>query len=403
MNFRSDFPLFDTQIESAQGEPQSDLVYLDSASSCQVPEVVVAAMADYLRYHHANVHRGNYQLSQQATAMYEAARDRVANFLSSRPEQIVFSKGTTDSLNMLASGFADCVQAGDNVVVSLAEHHANFLPWQRLCDAKGAELRVIPLASDGRFAALPIDERTRVVAVTHASNVLGIVNSLTELTAAAQAVGAFVVVDAAQAAAHIALEPDALGIDALAFSAHKVYGPTGIGALWLSARALAQLPLYQVGGGIVKQVTATHSEYVQGVQRFEPGTPNLVGIAGFVAALDYLKQARAQGSAMYLQGLTQRLIEVLNDFPALRVLPHGDGTIPVVSVTSDNPDVHPNDIAMVLDQQNIAARSGHHCAQPLVTSLTTQGCLRFSLGVYNQPADIQRLQQGLTKAFELLF
>ncbi|RUO21329.1 aminotransferase class V-fold PLP-dependent enzyme [Aliidiomarina haloalkalitolerans] len=393
MNLRSDFPLF---------QAQPDLVYLDSASSCQVPEVVVTAMADYLRYHHANVHRGNYQLSQAATAMYEAARERVAVFFNSSAAQVVFTKGTTDSLNLLAAGLAERVQAGDNVVVSLAEHHANFLPWQQLCAAKGAELRVIPLATDGTFANLPIDQRTRVVAVTHASNVLGVVNELTDITAAAQAVGAYVVVDAAQTAAHLTLEPTALGIDALAFSGHKVYGPTGIGALWLSPRAVAELPLYQVGGGIVRTVSATHSDYVQGVQRFEPGTPNLVGIAGLVAALDFLAAARAQGSHAYLRDLTQQLLSMLKDFPQLRLLPHGDGTIPVVSVTSDDPDVHRNDLAMLLDQQQIAARSGHHCAQPLVQHYTTQGCLRFSLGVYNQATDIQRLQQGLSKAFALL-
>jgi len=395
MNFRSDFALF---------QQQPELVYLDSASSCQVPEAVVGAMSDYLRGQHANVHRGNYRLSQEATERYELARQRLADFLATTAQQVVMTHGTTDGLNRLAAGLAERVNRGDNVVVSLAEHHANLLPWQRLCQQRGAELRVLPLDSDGRVMASTklIDAQTKVVAVTHASNVLGVVNPLTEVTELARQVGAFVVIDAAQTAAHLPLAPDSMNIDALVFSAHKVYGPTGVGALWMSPELAATLPLYQVGGGIVTQVTTQHSEYVSGIQRFEPGTPNLVGIAGFMAALDYLEQVRAQGSADYLQGLMAELFAMLKAFPLLRVLPHGDGQVPVVSVTSDDPDMHPNDIAMLLDQQDIAVRSGHHCAQPLMQSLSQQGGLRFSLGVYNQTADIQRLHEGLSKALDLL-
>ncbi|MCH8501488.1 MAG: cysteine desulfurase [Aliidiomarina sp.] len=395
MNFRSDFALF---------QQQPELVYLDSASSCQVPESVVGAMSDYLRGHHANVHRGNYRLSQTATERYEQSRQRIADFLVTTAQQVVFTQGTTDGLNRLAAGLAARVQRGDNVVVSLAEHHANLLPWQRVCQQRGAELRVLPLDSRGRIVAgtALIDAKTKVVALTHASNVLGVVNPLDEVTSRAREVGALVVIDAAQTAAHLPLAPDRMNIDALVFSAHKVYGPTGVGALWMTPELAATLPLYQVGGGIVTQVTTQHSDYVSGIQRFEPGTPNLVGIAGFVAALDYLEQARAQGSAGYLQGLMTDLFTMLNEFPMLRCLPHGDGRVPVVSVTSDDPDMHPNDIAMLLDQQDIAVRSGHHCAQPLLHSLSQQGCLRFSLGVYNQTADIQRLHEGLSKALDLL-
>lgn len=395
MNFRSDFALF---------QQQPALVYLDSASSCQVPEAVVGAMSDYLRGQHANVHRGNYRLSQEATERYELARQRLADFLATTAQQVVMTHGTTDGLNRLAAGLAERVNRGDNVVVSLAEHHANLLPWQRLCQQRGAELRVLPLDSHGRVVASTelIDAQTKVVAVTHASNVLGVVNPLAEVTKLARQVGAFVVIDAAQTAAHLPLAPDSMNIDALVFSAHKVYGPTGVGALWMSPELAATLPLYQVGGGIVTQVTTQHSEYVSGIQRFEPGTPNLVGIAGFMAALDYLEQVRAQGSADYLQGLMAELFAMLKACPWLRVLPHGDGQVPVVSVTSDDPDMHPNDIAMLLNQQDIAVRSGHHCAQPLMQSLSRQGGLRFSLGVYNQTTDIQRLHEGLSKALDLL-
>lgn len=395
MNFRSDFALF---------HQQPDLVYLDSASSCQVPEAVVTAMSEYLRGHHANVHRGNYRLSQAATERYEQARQRLADFLATSAQQVVFTHGTTDGLNRLAAGLAARVNRGDNVVVSLAEHHANLLPWQRLCQQRGAELRVLPLDRQGRVVASTglIDAQTKVVALTHASNVLGVVNPLAEVTTLARQVGALVVIDAAQTAAHLPLAPDNMHIDALVFSAHKVYGPTGVGALWMSPELAATLPLYQVGGGIVTQVTTQHCEYVSGIQRFEPGTPNLVGIAGFVAALDYLEQVRVQGSPDYLRGLMAELFTMLNEFPMLRCLPHGDGQVPVVSVTCDDPDLHPNDIAMLLDQQNIAVRSGHHCAQPLLQSLSQHGGLRFSLGVYNQTTDIQRLHEGLTKALDLL-
>ncbi|RUO26190.1 cysteine desulfurase CsdA [Aliidiomarina minuta] len=392
--WRQDFSVF---------QQRPDWAYFDSAASCQVPEQVLEGMLNYQREQHANVHRGSYQQSQHATALYESWRVRVAGFIGTSADQLIFTRGTTESMNLLADSLArPRVGKGDNIVISLAEHHANWLPWERVCREAGAELRVVPLNEDGTIADVEpfLDERTRVLSVTHASNVLGVINPVADICALARSRGILSVVDAAQSAAHINLDVTQIDCDALAFSAHKIYGPTGIGALFIKSDVLQDMPPWQVGGGMVDMVYENDVSYLQGVSRFEAGTPNLIGAAGFAAAVEYLQQARNAGSTAYLNQLFNDLLAVVERYDWLQMLPHSNGRIPVLSVHSDK--VHPRDLAMLLDESGIAARAGRHCAQPLINALTEEGCLRFSLGLYSQRDDILRLAAGLDNAADLL-
>lgn len=392
--WRQDFSVF---------KQRPDWAYFDSAASCQVPEQVLEGMLNYQREQHANVHRGSYQQSQHATALYESWRVRIAGFIGATAEQLIFTRGTTESMNLLADSLArPRVGKGDNIVISLAEHHANWLPWERVCREVGAELRVVPLNDDGSIADVApfLDERTRLLSITHASNVMGVINPVADICALARSKGILSVVDAAQSAAHIGLDVTQIDCDALAFSAHKIYGPTGIGALYVKSERLEEMPPWQVGGGMVDMVYENDVSYLQGVQRFEAGTPNLIGAAGFAAAVEYLQQARNEGSSAYLNQLFDDLVAVVERYDWLQMLPHSQGRIPVLSVHSDR--MHPRDLAMLLDESGVAARAGRHCAQPLINALTEEGCLRFSLGLYSQRDDILRLAAGLDKAADLL-
>lgn len=373
--------------------------YFDSAASCQVPDSVLDAMCDYQRYSHANVHRGSYQQSQHATALYESWRATVAGFIGATAEELVFTRGTTESMNLLAAGLLQPrLRSGDNVVVSLSEHHANWLPWQRLCEQVGAEFRVVSLNEHGQAddVLASVDERTRLVSINHASNVLGVINPLNELCAALRERGVLSVIDAAQSAAHIAIDVEQMQCDALAFSGHKLYGPTGIGALFIRQDVFEHMQPYQVGGGMVDMVYQDHSTFHRDIQGFEAGTPNLIGTAGLAAAVEFLQAARAAGSSEYLRGLFQQLHDVVAEHDWLTMLPHSGGRIPLISVHDDN--VHPRDLAMCLDEDGVSARAGRHCAQPLINSLTSQGCLRLSLGLHSVSSDIERLHKGLEKA-----
>ncbi|RUO28929.1 cysteine desulfurase CsdA [Aliidiomarina sedimenti] len=373
-----------------------DWAYFDNAASCQVPDVVLEAICDYQHHYHANVHRGSYEQSQHATALYESWRAKVAGFVGATSDSLIFTRGTTESMNLLAESLLrPRIQRGDNVVVTLSEHHANWLPWQRVCEQVGAEFRVADLKDDGTVDNLMqlVDERTCLVSLNHASNVLGVINPIAEICHQLREQGVLSVVDAAQSAAHMSIDVNQLGCDALAFSGHKLYGPTGIGALYVRPDVLAAMPPYQVGGGMVDKVYQQDSTFHSGVQGFEAGTPNLVGAAGLATAVEFLQDARANGSSAYLRGLFKQLEAVLADVSWLTVLPHSGGRIPVISV--HNPAVHPRELAICLDQDGVSARAGRHCAQPLTDKLTSNGCLRFSLGLHSNEADIERLARGL--------
>ncbi|RAK01833.1 cysteine desulfurase CsdA [Aliidiomarina maris] len=370
--------------------------YFDNAASCQVPDPVLDTMLEYQRELHANVHRGSYQQSQHATALFESWRAQIAGFIGASADTLIFTRGTTESMNVLAESLLrPRLKAGDNVVVTLSEHHANWLPWQRVCEQVGAEFRVAGLNAAGQVEDIfaHVDSRTRLVALNHASNVMGVINPVAEICAKLRQQGVLSVVDAAQSAAQLNLDVSQLQCDALAFSGHKLYGPTGIGALYVRADVLDTMPPYQVGGGMVDMVYADHSTFHRGVQGFEAGTPNLVGAAGLAAAVEFIQGCRAKGSSAYLRALFGQLKDTIERFEWLTCLPHSDGVVPVLSV--HNPDIHPRDLAVFLDQDGVSARAGRHCAQPLINKLTANGCLRFSLGVHSNAADIQRLAEGL--------
>lgn len=373
-----------------------DWAYFDNAASCQIPDMVLNAMSAYQHQHHANVHRGSYQQSQHATALYESWRATVAGFVGASSDSLIFTRGTTESMNLLAEALLRPVlKRGDNVVVTLSEHHANWLPWQRVCQQIGAEFRVAGLQQDGSVDNIMqwVDEKTRLVSLNHASNVLGVINPVADICQQLRQKGVLSVVDAAQSAAHMAIDVEQMGCDALAFSGHKLYGPTGIGGLYVRSEVLASMEPWQVGGGMVDMVYQDHSTFHGGVQGFEAGTPNLIGAAGLAAAVEFVQQARADGSSAYLRELFGALEAVFEPLEWLSVLPHSGGRVPVISV--HNPTIHPRDLAICLDDDGVSARAGRHCAQPLINKLTANGCLRFSLGLHSNMADIERLARGL--------
>jgi SufS family cysteine desulfurase len=381
------------------------LTYLDSAASCQVPDNVLQAYLDYYQHGHANAHRGSYALAQQATAQLESARTELATWIGAEAEQIVFTAGATHSLNLLAQGLQMDWRAGDEIVVSRAEHHSNFLPWQRLAQQHKLKLRWLDL--DPETGALEqhwrdaITARCRLVAVTLASNVTGQLLPVTEIAQHARKRGAVTIVDAAQGVGSIAIDVQALGCDALTFSAHKMYGVTGCGVLYLTARLQAQLQPWLVGGGMVSEVQEEQSQWISGVQRFEAGTPNTAAIIACSAAARWLTEQREQGLSSYLTGLTATLREQLKQRDWLQLVPpltNGED-LPLISFFS--PHVHAFDLASYLAEQNIAVRSGTHCAQPLLRFWQHSAVVRVSLAAYNTAADCERLCAALDEAYQL--
>lgn len=400
---RRDFPALAQQVN---GRP---LIYLDSASTAQKPRAVIEALLGYYQRDCANIHRGVHTLSQRATAAYEAVREKVAAFLGAgSPQEIVFTRGTTEALNLLAHGLGRLgLGEGDEVLVSGLEHHSNIVPWQLVCKERGARLRVIPLDADGRprLAALTdglLGPRTRIVSLSHAGNALGTIVPIAELAARAKAVGALVIVDGAQAAPHLPVDVAELGCDFYCFSGHKLYGPTGVGALWGRAELLAKLPPWQGGGDMILSVAFSHSEYQEPPQRFEAGTPPIAEVIGLGAAIDYLEALGRPAIARYEAGLYAHGRAALSRVPGVRIY-GGETTsgeqVPVLSFSVAA--IHPHDVGSVLDQQGIAVRTGHHCAEPLMRHLGVPGTVRASLAFYNTTDELDALAAGLGEVVRL--
>jgi cysteine desulfurase/selenocysteine lyase len=393
-SLRGDFPALAREIN---GHP---LAYLDNAASTQKPRAVLDAMAAFYERHNANTHSGVHTLSEEATARYEEARARVARFLGApAPERIVFTGGTTEAINLVAQGWGRAhLRPGEEIVLTAMEHHSNLLPWQRLAAETGARLRYLELGPDGLLAAESLEtavrERTRLVAVTHASNVLGSINPVARLAAQAREVGARVLVDAAQSAAHLPLDVAALDCDFLAFSAHKVYGPTGIGVLYGRPELLACMEPVRLGGGMVLRVGREDAQWMAPPWRFEGGTPPIAEAVGLAAALDYLEGLERTGWRREEAALTAYALEALADLPDVTVYgPPAEARVGVVSFSLRG--VHPHDVAQVLDSRGVAVRGGHHCCQPLMEVLGQSAVVRASLGLYNGRGDIDRLVEGL--------
>ncbi|AUU06675.1 MULTISPECIES: cysteine desulfurase SufS [Raoultella] len=397
---RADFPLLSREVN---GQP---LVYLDSAASAQKPEAVIRAEAEFYRHGYAAVHRGIHTLSAEATARMEQVRQQAARFLNARSaEELVFVRGTTEGINLVANSWGNAnVGAGDNIIISAMEHHANIVPWQMLCARVGAELRVIPLTPDGtlQLDAIPplFDERTRLLAITQVSNVLGTENPLAALIPLARQHGAKVLVDGAQAVMHHAVDVQALDCDFYVFSAHKLYGPTGIGILYAKEALLQEMPPWEGGGSMIATVSLTEgTTWAKAPWRFEAGTPNTGGIIGFGAALEYVSALGLAHIGEYEQTLMRYALQALKAVPDLTLY----GPDERLGVIAFNLGAHhAYDVGSFLDNYGIAIRTGHHCAMPLMAFYNVPAMCRASLAMYNTTEEVDRLVAGLQRIHTLL-
>ena len=396
---RKDFPILGREV---YGRP---LVYLDNAATVQKPRCVVEAMADEYYNVNANVHRGVHFLSQQATELHEAARETVRHFLNARSTaEVVFTRGTTESINLVASCFGEAfMREGDEVIVSEMEHHANIVSWQLVQARKGIRLRVIPMNDRGE---LLLDEyeklfngRTRIVSVTHVSNVLGTVNPVRRMIETAHAHGVPVLVDGAQSAPHMAVDVQALDCDFFAFSGHKVYGPTGIGVLYGKESWLDRLPPYMGGGEMIGHVSFDHTTFAGLPLKFEAGTPDYVASTGLARALDYVSRLGMDRIQAHERELTRYALERLRRIPDMRILGEAEEHDAVVSFLVGN--IHHLDMGTLLDRLGIAVRTGHHCAEPLMRRLGVEGTVRASFGLYNTMAEVDALAEGVERVAKM--
>jgi cysteine desulfurase/selenocysteine lyase len=397
---RADFPIFAREIN---GRP---LVYLDSAASAQKPRAVIDAMTGVLEGGYANVHRGLHTLANEATEAFEGARAKVARFLNAAsPDEIVFTRGSTEAINVVASGFAGMLKAGDEIVLSEMEHHSNIVPWHFLRERQGVKLKWAPVADDGSLdmAALAalIGPKTKLVAVTHMSNVLGTVTDAAAITALAHDAGAAVLFDGSQAAVHLPkVDVQAIGCDFYVFTGHKLYGPTGSGALYAKAPWLERLRPYQGGGEMIESVAKDAVTYNAPPHKFEAGTPAIVEAIGLGAAIDYVMAQDRAAIAANESRLAGQLAEGLRRWNDVRLIGEAAGKGAIVSFHS--PRAHAHDVAQILDRTGVAVRAGHHCAQPLMERFGVASTARASFAMYNTDADVERFLDGFAKARELL-
>jgi cysteine desulfurase/selenocysteine lyase len=388
-DWRADFPVF-------AAEP--GLAYLDTGATALKPQVVVDAITQAYAVDYATVHRGVYRRSAEMTARYEAAREAVAHFIGAgSANEIVFTRGATEAINLVAASWGGThLRAGDEVVLTELEHHSNIVPWQLLRDRVGIAIKVAPITDDGDldYVALEalIGPRTRLVALTHVSNVLGTVVDIPRVVAAAHAVGAKVLVDGCQAAPRLTVDVAALGCDFYALSGHKLYGPTGIGALWARPDLLEAMPPWQGGGAMIETVTFERTTYAPPPQRFEAGTPHIVGALGLHAAIDYIEGIGRATIHAHEDALVRQTRAALQSLNSVRLL-GPEGSAGIVSFTMEG--VHPHDIGTILDETSVCVRAGHHCAQPLMERLGVPATARASFGVYNTSDDVARLVRGL--------
>ena len=401
---RRDFPIFDRKIRDGKR-----LVYLDSGATSQKPQVVIDAEVDFYRLHNAAVHRGAHQLAEEATDIYEGARSIVARFIGAKDDEVIFTKSATESLNLIAYAMGNAIsgnrfhlQPGDEIVVSEMEHHANLIPWQQLAARTGATLKWFDVTPEGRLdltqLSSVISESTKVVAITHQSNVLGTINPLREISSRTHEVGAVLVLDACQSVPHMALDVATLGADFLVFSGHKAVGPTGVGIFWGRGELLEELPPFLTGGSMIESVTMTDATWAPAPRKFEAGVPNMAQAAGLGAALSYLSDIGMEEIHGHELALTKYLLEGLVDIPDIKIfgpknMESRGGTI---SFTSG--DIHPHDLGQYLDSQGIAVRTGHHCAWPLNRKLGIAASTRASLYLYNTIEDCDALIAGVKDA-----
>ena len=397
---RKDFPVLGREVN---GHP---LVYLDSGASSQKPNQVIDRLDRYYRLEHSNIHRGVHHLSQQATEAYEQARETVRSFINAKNRrEVLFTKGTTDGINLVASSFGRAfLQPGDEVIVSTMEHHSNIVPWQIICEQKGAKVRVIPINQRGEliveeFQSM-LNQRTRLVAVAHVSNALGTINPVQDLIRLAHGRGVPVLLDGAQAVPHMHIDVQALDVDFYAFSGHKVFGPTGVGILYGKESLLNDMPPYQGGGDMIERVTFEKTTYNVLPHKFEAGTPNIADGLGLASAIDYYSQFAESEVAAHEQDILHYATERLLGIDGLRIIGTAANKASVISFLLA--DTHPFDVGTILDQLGIAVRTGHHCTQPLMDFYGIPGTARASFAMYNNRGDVDKLVAGVSKAASML-
>ena len=396
---RQDFPILQQNVH---GKP---LVYLDNGATAQKPQAVIDAVQHYYAQDNANVHRGIHELSERASAQYEAVREQVRGFINAqRSEEIIFVKGTTEGINLVAHSFGQRFKAGDEIILSLMEHHANIVPWQQIAERTGAVIKVIPLNDVGEldmsaYQAL-FSDRTVFVSVTHTSNVLGTINPVKQMADIAHQHNVPILLDGAQSIVHEAIDVQDLDCDFFVFGAHKLYGPTGVGVLYGKADWLESMPPYQTGGGMIDHVSFAKTTYAQLPQKFEPGTPNIAGVIGLGAALTYLSALGMEAIAAYEHDLQQYALQALKAFPGLTLIGDAAHRAPVFSFVLD--DVHAQDLAQLINLSGVAVRCGHHCAMPLLDSLGFAACARASLALYNTREEVDALIAAMTQAQQML-
>ena len=401
---RKDFPIFTRTIRDGK-----KLVYLDSGATSQKPKVVIDAEVDFYAKHNAAAHRGAHQLAEEATEMFEASRETVASFLGAKTEEIVFTKSATESLNLLAYAFSNAepgsqfaIGSEHSIVVSEMEHHANLIPWQQLAKRSGAELKWFGVTSDGRLDESNIDSlitsKTKIVAITQQSNVLGTVNNLDRIIKKAHEVGAVVIVDACQSVPHIPVDVTNLGADFLAFSGHKILGPTGVGVLWGRYELLNNLAPFLFGGSMIENVTMTDATWAEAPRKFEAGVPNMAQVVGLAAGIKYLQTIGLEKVHEHEKALTGYLLNELSKIPGIAVVGPTDISLRGGTVSFTVEAIHPHDLGQYLDSAGIAVRTGHHCAWPLTRALGVPATTRASLYLYNDNSDIDALIAAIKDA-----
>lgn len=396
---RADFPILSRKVNG------QDLVYLDNAATSQTPTQVIDVIADYYQSYNANIHRGVHTLSQEATDKFEQARQSIqTHFNIRKSHEVIFTSGTTHSINLVAFGFGTLLGPGDEVIVSALEHHANIVPWQMMCERSGAILRVIPMTDEGTLDIHAYKEllntKTKLVFVNHVSNALGTINPIEEIIQKAHKVGAAVLVDGAQACGHIKPDLQKLDVDFYTVSAHKLCGPTGIGMLYGKEKWLNKLPPYQGGGEMIDEVTFEKTTYADLPHKFEAGTPNICGGIAFGAALDYMNTIGFDAIGSYEDELLQYATEQLTQIVGLRI--YGDNKHKTAVISFNIDSIHPYDVGTLLDKMGIAVRTGHHCAQPIMDYYKIPGTIRASFAFYNTKDEVDTFVNGVQRAVAML-
>ena len=398
-SIRADFPILSRKVNG------QDLVYLDNAATSQTPTQVIDVIADYYQSYNANIHRGVHTLSQEATDKFEQARQSIQTHFNIRnSHELIFTSGTTHSINLVAFGFGTLLDPGDEVIVSALEHHANIVPWQMMCERSGAILRVIPMTDDGTLDMHAyndlLNKKTKLVFVNHVSNALGTINPIEEIIDNAHKVGAAVLVDGAQACGHIKPDLQKLDADFYTVSAHKLCGPTGIGMLYGKEKWLNKLPPYQGGGEMIDEVTFEKTTYADLPHKFEAGTPNICGGIAFGAALDYMNTIGFEAIGSYEDELLQYATEKLTQIEGLRI--YGDNKQKTAVISFNIDSIHPYDVGTLLDKMGIAVRTGHHCAQPIMDYYKIPGTIRASFAFYNTKDEVDTFVNGVQRAVAML-